>query len=196
MNGHYIVFEGIDGSGKTSICSKISDSLIQRGYKVLQSSEPSHSEIGSLLRNQMKNLHINQTSLALLYAADSYDLQENIGDCYDFIISDRNYLSTVAYQMMYVDKDWLLMLHRFIKQPDVVFYLDVTVEVAMERIRTRNGNTDFFETPENLLKIKRNYEKLILNELGFNVFCVETVEKKQSTVVQNIMQIIQEKFSL
>ena len=57
-------------------------------------------------------------------------------------------------------------------------------------------NTDFFETPENLLKIKRNYEKLILNELGFNVFCVETVEKKQSTVVQNIMQIIQEKFSL
>lgn len=196
MNGHYIVFEGIDGSGKTSICSKITDSLIQRGYKVLQISEPSHSEIGSLLRNQMKNLHINQTSLALLYAADSYDLQENIGDCYDFIISDRNYLSTVAYQMMYVDKDWLLMLHRFIKQPDVVFYLDVTVEVAMERIRTRNGNTDFFETPENLLKIKRNYEKLILNELGFNVFCVETVEKKQSTVVQNIMQIIQEKFSL
>lgn len=41
MKGHYIVFEGIDGSGKTSICSKISDSLIQRGYKVLQISEPS-----------------------------------------------------------------------------------------------------------------------------------------------------------
>ena len=121
MKGRYIVFEGIDGSGKTSICSEISESLIQCGYKVLQISEPSCSEIGLLLRNQMKDLHINQTSLALLYAADSYDLQERIEDCYDFIISDRNYLSTVAYQMMAVDKEWLLMLHQFLKQPDMVF---------------------------------------------------------------------------
>ena len=161
MKGHYIVVEGIDGSGKTSICSKISTSLIQRGYKILQISEPSHSEIGLLLRNQMKNLHINQTSLALLYAADSYDIQERIKDHYDFIISDRNYLSTVAYQMIDVDKEWLLMLHRFLKQPDMVFYLNVTVEAAMERIKSRNNNIDFFETSESLLKIKSNYEKLI-----------------------------------
>ncbi len=196
MKGHYIVFEGIDGSGKTSICSEISDSLIQRGYKVLQISEPSHSEIGLLLRNQMKNLHINQTSLALLYAADSYDLQEHIEDCYDFIISDRNYLSTVAYQMMAVDKEWLLMLHRFLKQPDMVFYLDVTVEAAMERIGSRNGSIDFFETSESLLKVKSNYEKLISDGLGLKVFRIETVGKSQSVVAQNVMKIIQEQLSL
>lgn len=196
MKGHYIVFEGIDGSGKTSICSEISDRLIQCGYKVLQISEPSHSEIGFLLRNQMKNLHINQTSLALLYAADSYDLQEHIEDCYDFIISDRNYLSTVAYQMMAVDKEWLLMLHRFLKQPDMVFYLDVTVEVAMERIGSRNGSIDFFETSESLLKVKSNYEKLISDGLGLKVFSIETVGKSQSVVAQNVMKIIQEQLSL
>ena len=196
MKGHYIVFEGIDGSGKTSICSEISDGLIQRGYKVLQISEPSHSEIGLLLRNQMKNLHINQTSLALLYAADSYDLQESIEDCYDFIVSDRNYLSTVAYQMMAIDKEWLLMLHRFLKQPDMVFYLDVTVEAAMERIKRRNGNIDFFETSESLLKVKSNYEKLISDGLGLKVFSIETVGKSQSVVAQNVMKIIQEQLSL
>lgn len=196
MKGHYIVFEGIDGSGKTSICSEISDSLIQRGYKVLQISEPSNSEIGSLLRNQMKNLNINQTSLALLYAADSYDLQESIEDCYDFIVSDRNYLSTVAYQMMDVDKEWLLMLHRFLKQPDMVFYLDVTVEAAMERIESRNGSIDFFETSESLLKVKSNYEKLISDGLGLKVFSIETVGKSQSVVAQNVMKIIQEQLSL
>ena len=196
MKGHYIVFEGIDGSGKTSICSEISDGLIQRGYKVLQISEPSHSEIGLLLRNQMKNLHINQTSLALLYAADSYDLQEHIEDCYDFIISDRNYLSTVAYQMMAVDKEWLLMLHRFLKQPDMVFYLDVTVEAALERIGSRNGSMDFFETSESLLKVKSNYEKLISDGLGLKVFSIETVGKSQSVVAKNVMKIIQEQLSL
>lgn len=196
MKGHYIVFEGIDGSGKTSICSEISDGLIQRGYKVLQISEPSHSEIGLLLRNQMKNLHINQTSLALLYAADSYDLQEHIEDCYDFIISDRNYLSTVAYQMMAVDKEWLLMLHRFLKQPDMVFYLDVTVEAALERIGSRNGSMDFFETSESLLKVKSNYENLISDGLGLKVFSIETVGKSQSVVAKNVMKIIQEQLSL
>ncbi len=194
MKGHYIVVEGIDGSGKTSICSKISTSLIQRGYKILQISEPSHSEIGLLLRNQMKNLHINQTSLALLYAADSYDIQERIKDHYDFIISDRNYLSTVAYQMIDVDKEWLLMLHRFLKQPDMVFYLNVTVEAAMERIKSRNNNIDFFETSESLLKIKSNYEKLISDELGLKVFCIDTVGKSQSMVAQDVMGIIQEQF--
>lgn len=192
MKGHYIVFEGIDGSGKTSICSKISDSLIERGYKVLQISEPSHSEIGLLLRNQMKNLHINQTSLALLYAADSYDIQERIEDCYDFVISDRNYLSTVAYQMMNVDKEWLLMLHQFLKKPDMIFYLDVTVEAAIERIKSRNGNIDFFETSESLLKVKSNYEKLISDGLDLKVFCIETVGKSQLIVAQNIERIIQE----
>lgn len=196
MKGYYIVFEGIDGSGKTSICSKISSILIQCGYSVLQISEPSHSEIGLLLRNQMKSLHINQTSLALLYAADSYDLQEHIDECYDFIISDRNYLSTVAYQMMSVDKEWLLMLHRFLKQPDMLFYLNVTVEAAMERIESRNGSIDFFETSESLLKVKSNYEKLISDGLGLKVFNIETVGKSQSVVVQNVMKIIQEQLSL
>ena len=194
MKGHYIVFEGIDGSGKTSICSKVSDCLIKRGYKVLQISEPSHSEIGLLLRNQMKNLHINQTSLALLYAADSYDIQERIEDCYDYIISDRNYLSTVAYQMMDVNKDWLLMLHQFLKQPDVIFYLNVTVEAALERIKKRNDDIDFFETFENLLEIKSNYEKLISDGLGVEVCCVETVRKNQTEIVQNVIRIVQERF--
>ena len=147
-----------------------------------------------LLRNQMKNLHINQTSLALLYAADSYDIQERIKDHYDFIISDRNYLSTVAYQMIDVDKEWLLMLHRFLKQPDMVFYLNVTVEAAMERIKSRNNNIDFFETSESLLKIKSNYEKLISDELGLKVFCIDTVGKSQSMVAQDVMGIIQEQF--
>ena len=196
MKGHYIVFEGIDGSGKTSICSKIADCLIQHGYKVLQISEPSHSDIGLLLRNQMENLHVNQTSLALLYAADSYDLQERIEDCYDFIISDRNYLSTVAYQMMYVDKAWLLRLHQFLKQPDMVFYLNVTVEVAMARIANRNGNIDFFENSESLTKVKNNYEKLISDELGIQIYCIETAGKSQTIVVQNVMEIIQEQLSL
>ena len=53
MNGHYIVLEGIDGSGKTTTCLAVAEILSQEGYKVLLLSEPSHSEIGLFLRKQM-----------------------------------------------------------------------------------------------------------------------------------------------
>lgn len=196
MNKYYIVFEGIDGSGKTTICSKIAESLIRQGYNVLLISEPSHSQIGLLLRNQMKNVNINQNSLALLYAADSYDIQEKIGNNYDFIISDRNYLSTVAYQMIYVDKEWLLMLHKFLKRPDVIFYLNISVEEAIVRIRSRKGDVDFFENYEALTRIKSNYEELVLSELDIPVYNIETSGKDKEEVEQNVMNIIQGQLSL
>lgn len=91
MRGHYIVFEGIDGSGKTTICSNIAARLRESGYKVLLISEPSKSEIGQLLRKQMKTMTLNEKSIALLYAADSYDIQAKILEDYDFILSDRNF---------------------------------------------------------------------------------------------------------
>lgn len=78
----------------------------------------------------------------------------------------------------------------------MLFYLNVTVEAAMERIESRNGSIDFFETSESLLKVKSNYEKLISDGLGLKVFNIETVGKSQSVVVQNVMKIIQEQLSL
>ncbi len=78
----------------------------------------------------------------------------------------------------------------------MVFYLDVTVEAAMERIGSCNGSIDFFETSKSLLKVKSNYEKLISDGLGLKVFRIETVGKSQSVVAQNVMKIIQEQLSL
>ena len=88
------------------------------------------------------------------------------------------------------------MLHQFLKQPDMVFYLDVTVEAAMERIKTRNGSIDFFETSESLLKVKSNYEKMIADGLGLKVFSIETTGRSQSAVAQNVMKIIREQLPL
>ena len=71
----------------------------------------------------------------------------------------------------------------------MVFYLNVTVETAIERIKSRNDNMDFFETFESLLKVKSNYEKLISDELGlggvwkinivqiYNLYRYDNIEK-------------------
>lgn len=196
MRGHYIVFEGIDGSGKTTVCMHIAVRLRESGYNVLLISEPSKSEIGQLLRKQMRAMTLNQKSIALLYAADSYDIQDKISEDYDFILSDRNFFSTVAYQMMEVDENWLFSIHKFLEIPDTIFYLRVSVEEALGRIERRDGNRDVFENKESLEQIKLNYDKIMAQRNVFRVIEIETSERSENEIVETVLTILKSQFDL
>lgn len=196
MRGHYIVFEGIDGSGKTTVCTHIAVRLRESGYNVLLISEPSKSEIGQLLRKQMRAMTLNQKSIALLYAADSYDIQDKISEDYDFILSDRNFFSTVAYQMMEVDENWLFSIHKFLEIPDTIFYLRVSVEEALGRIERRDGNRDVFENKESLEQIKLNYDKIMAQRNVFRVIEIETSERSENEIVETVLTILKSQFDL
>ena len=171
MRGHYIVFEGIDGSGKTTICSNTAARLRESGYKVLLISEPSKSEIGQLLRKQMKTMTLNQKSIALLYAADSYDIQAQILEDYDFILSDRNFFSTVAYQMVEVDE-------------------------ALSRIERRDGNREVFENKESLEQIKRNYDKIMNRRNDFKIYKIDTSECNVIKVGEIVLETLKTQFNM
>lgn len=196
MRGHYIVFEGIDGSGKTTVCTHIAVRLRESGYNVLLISEPSKSEIGQLLRKQMRAMTLNQKSIALLYTADSYDIQDKISEDYDFILSDRNFFSTVAYQMMEVDENWLFSIHKFLEIPDTIFYLRVSVEEALGRIERRDGNRDVFENKESLEQIKLNYDKIMAQRNVFRVIEIETSERSENEIVETVLTILKSQFDL
>lgn len=196
MRGHYIVFEGIDGSGKTTVCTHIAVRLRESGYNVLLISEPSKSEIGQLLRKQMRAMTLNQKSIALLYAADSYDIQDKISKDHDFILSDRNFFSTVAYQMMEVDENWLFSIHKFLEIPDTIFYLRVSVEEALGRIERRDGNRDVFENKESLEQIKLNYDKIMAQRNVFRVIEIETSERSENEIVETVLTILKSQFDL
>lgn len=196
MRGHYIVFEGIDGSGKTTICSQIAVKLRERGYNVLHISEPSKSEIGQLLRKQMREMTLNQKSIALLYAADSYDIQYRITEKYDFILSDRNFFSTVAYQMTDVDEDWLFLIHRFLEMPDIIFYLNVSVDEALCRIEQRDGNRDVFENKESLKQIKLNYDKIMMQTSDFKIVEIEASKHSANEITEMVLSIFKTKFDI
>jgi dTMP kinase len=70
--GYFIVFEGIDGSGKTTHARLLSKELRRRGYEVLQTAEPSMGRIGAFIREYVE--HADRRRLveveALLFAAD------------------------------------------------------------------------------------------------------------------------------
>lgn len=95
MRGIYVVVEGIDGTGKTSLVSLLEHTLRERGYKVLTIKEP----ISTMFFNHNVMHHVLQSQLfteARFYTYTFIDALLNEGY---IVLSDRNYRSMYAYQL-------------------------------------------------------------------------------------------------
>ena len=111
MKGKFIVFEGIDGSGKTTQINQLSQLIVNRGIipennQLVITREPGGTNLGksirSLLLNTSKGKSPDSITELLLYAADrSQHVNEIIRPALNkgnWVISDRFCGSTIAYQ--------------------------------------------------------------------------------------------------
>ncbi|WP_073997656.1 dTMP kinase [Anaerococcus urinomassiliensis] len=105
MNGKLIVFEGPDGSGKTTILNKVNEILISKGYKTNLLREPGGTFISEKIRDIIidnENINMDAKTEALLFAASRAQLvSEKIKpliDAGEIILCDRFVLSSLTYQ--------------------------------------------------------------------------------------------------
>ena len=85
-----------------------------------------------------------------------------------YILCDRYYYSTLAYQGATVDYAWVRALNidcPEIRRPDLCLFLDLTPEVSMARISKGRESTEIFENTETLTKVRESFMKVI-NDLG------------------------------
>ena len=168
MRGKFIVLEGIDGSGKTTLAHTISDAV---GGAEL-TFEPTSGPIGSALRSGAYG-DIPPAAEALLFAADRAVHTRQIEEILDsgrWVICDRYLGSTVAYQSASfgesADWDWLLgMQKKSVITPDLTILLDIDPEVSMARVSRRGEELSRFEKLDFLRKVRSAYLRLadILN---------------------------------
>lgn len=165
----YIVFEGIDGSGKSTQSKLLKDYLISKGYDVELFVEPTDSDIGRLIRRLLQNpdarSDLMQKTFGLLFAADRMVLMKKINDleCKNkVIISDRSFYSSLVYQEPY---DWIKEINKYAKQPDLVLLLDMDLKTAV----SRSKETDEFENEEFLSSVKEKYLTLARNSSNFKI---------------------------
>jgi dTMP kinase len=195
MTGAFIVFEGIDGSGKTSICERVRGELEKNGKRVLVTQEPTHDEIGTFIRNGIVP-NISQRAEALLFVADravhTDRIRKLIEDEY-IVICDRYFASTVAYQSapldgIALDQEWLLQLNSpVIRTPEITFLLDIDAEKSMKRVTNRGGKSKF-ENIEYQRCVRTNYIKLAKQ---FN-FVIIDANRIQDEILEDIMKVIWE----
>ena len=165
----FIVFEGIDGSGKSTQAKLLFNYLKENNYDAVLLAEPSQGEYGQLIRKELSSpKELSPDYMLDLFIKDRQDdVNNNILPALKdnkIVILDRYYYSNAAYQgAMGLDAETIL--HQNIMQsfpkPDRVYFIDISVQTAMERINARLSNSkETFEKVPFLEKVKVNYSKL------------------------------------
>ena len=190
MKGKFIVFEGIDGSGKTTQINQLSNwlnesDLIPENNQLVITREPGGTLLGksirSLLLNTSQELNPNAITELLLYAADrAQHVSEIIRPSLnkgDWVVSDRFCGSTLAYQGYGRKLDIKLIkdLETIATQgisPDITFLLDIPVDESIKR--RINRKEDRME--------KEGRDFLSHVSIGFKTLCKDNKWKKISAI--------------
>ncbi|MFN8276933.1 MAG: dTMP kinase [Chitinophagales bacterium] len=169
VKARFIVFEGIDGSGKSTQARLLAEKLRAEGQAVHLTCEPTGSPIGVMIRDIFKGkMKADHTTIAGLFLADRlhHITDEEDGLLHHLkqgttVISDRYYFSSYAYHSVHMSLDWVIAANSLCAQllrPDAHIFLDMTPEDAMARIQQNRPGTELYETLENLEAVRKQYQ--------------------------------------
>ncbi len=169
----FVVFEGIDGSGKTTISKMLQDMFDKRGYKTLWLREPSDSIWGKKIRElaNLKDAIPIEEELNYFIEDRKIDLKHNIGPALEqgkIVILDRYYYSNGCYQgARGLDVNKIIEKNlEFALTPDLTFIIDLPVDVALYRIKNNREETAIlFEKKDYLERVRSNYLNLSFPEI-------------------------------
>lgn len=167
--GKFIVFEGIDGAGKTTQLDLLQSYLTERGVTVFRTAEPTDTSYGKRLREALAGkIPADACELALLFtldrAAHNREIEAHL-TAGETILCDRYYYSTLAYQGEDAGEEWVEALNLgcpAIRRPDLCVFLDLTPQQSMERIGKRAEKTlEIYENEERLTRVRNRFLRVI-----------------------------------
>jgi dTMP kinase len=158
----FVTFEGIDGSGKSTISRKVYERIKTKKDAIL-TQEPTKNWLGRIVNRAIME-GTDPITIALSFMADRNEHVKKIRRWLKegkIVICDRYADSTFAYQGAQLEGKvgeplkWLKLVHEpFYYEPDLTFLLIIDPEIALKRIRRKYTP---FEKKEFLEKVQENY---------------------------------------
>ena len=197
-----IIFEGIEGTGKTTQISNLTNFLNKNKYKYVKIREPggtkNSEKIRKLILNKKSTLN-KITDLFLYLASRSENLEKIIAKNYGkkIILIDRFIYSTLAYQHygMNINKKLINYLNNFLVgrfKPNYIFLLTVDKKTLIKRLSKRKNKNKYDRLKINFyMKVQNGYLKLLKNKKNlFLINSCETLKDNKETIINKIKQII------
>ena len=167
MRGLLVVFEGIDGTGKTTQARLLAAALRAKGLEVVELREPTDGPHGREIRRLATDRRPDPPRERALFVADrKQDVEQNILPALRrgaVVLLDRYYFSTMAYQgARGIDPQVIRAENEaFAPKPDLLVILDLAVEEALRRVEQgRRAAADAFEQAGSLERVKAIYDSL------------------------------------
>lgn len=190
----FIVIEGPDGSGKTTISRLLVEKLTSLGIKARYTSEPTASHYGKKLREMLSDSNSTPRSLYDLFVLDRIEHLKEIEKWEqdgEIVISDRYKYSTYCYQVSHGLDPALTEDNNSLRTPDLTLILTTDVDVLLSRIETRALSKEIYETRAFLEKIAAMYSRL--PEIFGESFCYIDVNDTIESILDKAFCIIKEK---
>jgi dTMP kinase len=195
--GILIVFEGIDGTGKTTQALKLVDELNKAGHPAVYFREPSDSRWGRKIREKA----VVEDSLTPAEELDLFqmDRRENVDKNLkpavkngSIVVLDRYYFSTMAYQGAkgFSPEKIRRDNEKFALRPDLIFIFDLDPAVGLDRIAGRGPRDALFEKEDYLEKVRA----IFLNLKGDRFIHIDASQSMDFVSVQ-IKKAVSQHFS-
>ena len=207
----FIVFEGVEGCGKSYQCKKLKKNLEKKGIKSVLTREPGGTISAESIRKLIlkdyffknKSEKFDKYTDTLLYlGARNEHIKNKIKPALKkkkIIICDRFIDSTLAYQVYgkKVNRSFIDHIHKFILQgikPDITFVLKVTPKVSKQRLKKRKTKNRYDKFPQVFYSKVQNFF-LRIAENKKNYFILNS-SINDSSLEKKILQIICKKLKI
>lgn len=180
--GRFIVVEGIDGAGTTTLAKSLGEHCLRAKIPVHVAAQPSGGPVGAMIRQILSHRLVVHTdfgprapgwaTMGLLFAADRMDqleaeilpmLRDGVT-----VICDRYDLSSLAYQSATASDDpseveqavaFIRQINARARRPDLTLVLDIPAEIAAKRRRNRRRGAELYEDMEVQSRLAEAYAR-------------------------------------
>ena len=191
----FITFEGIDGSGKSTIIEQVYQQLREQKYAVVKTMEPTDTWIGKCVQTCIEN-QTDPFVTAFTFIADRIQHGKQIKKWLQqdkIVLCDRYAESTYAYQGAQLQNQidqpiqYLQELsENRIPIPDRTFMFLLDPKTAIQRIQGRE-NLIAFERVAFLEKVQKNYEQLMIGSRFKKIDATASFEEITSLCIKDIL---------
>ena len=201
----FIVFEGVEGCGKSFQSKKLLNNLKKKNFKALLTREPGGTKSAELIRNLILKAYFNNDSKekfdkytdTLLYlAARNEHIKNKIKPALkrkEIVICDRFTDSTLAYQVYgkNVNYNFINNIHKYILdglKPNITFILKVSVKTAHNRLKKRRSKNRYDNFAQSFYtKAQKSFLKIAEDKKDYYVLDSSTNDDSLEKDIFNIV---------